>query len=103
MAQTISIARGTIRFPARLVATYFSGIDAVAVLIDGTTLRIMPVFHAAAGGALLKQRNAQGDRVVGAFDVFEAHGLADFEAQDVPVSWSSEGAALLAEIPRTDN
>lgn len=65
MEQTISVARGTIRFPAGLVATYFSGIDAVAVLIDGATLRILPVFHAAAGGALLKQRNAQGDRVVG--------------------------------------
>ena len=57
----------------------------------------------AAGGALLKQRNAQGDRVVGAFDVFEAHGLADFEAQDVPVRWSSGDAALLADLPVTDN
>jgi hypothetical protein len=103
MEQTISVARGTIRFPAGLVATYFSGIDAVAVLIDGATLRILPVFHAAAGGALLKQRNAQGDRVVGAFDVFEEHGLADFEAQDVPVRWSSGDAALLADLPVTDN
>lgn len=95
--------RGTIRFPAALVATYFAGIEAVAVLIDGSALRILPVRHVAAGGALLKQRNAAGDRVVAAFDVFEAHGLADLEASDVPVRWSTEDAALLADIPRIAN
>lgn len=103
MDDAISIARGTIRFPASLVARYFSGIEAVAVLIDGSTLRILPVRHVAAGGALLKQRNAAGDRVVAAFDAFEAHGLADFEAEDVPVRWSTEDAALLAELPHSAN
>jgi len=33
---------------------------------------------------------------------FEA-AVADFEAQDVPVRWSSGDAALLADLPVTDN
>lgn len=96
---TIDIARGTVRFPAALVNTYFAQIDAVAVLIDGAVLRILPVRHVAAGGCLLKQCNLAGDRVAAAFDAFESSGLGDWEAKGLPVRWSSSDAALLADIP----
>lgn len=97
---TIDIARGTVRFPAALVNTYFPGIDAVAVLIDDEILRILPIRHVAAGGCLLKQCNLAGDRVAAAFDAFESSGLGDWEAKDLPVRWSSGDAALIANIPQ---
>lgn len=85
---------------AAVADTYFAGIDAVAVLIDGDRLRILPVRHVAAGGCLLKRRNAAGDRVAAAFDVFAAHGLADCRIDALPAHWSREDAALVATLPR---
>lgn len=99
MAGTIDVVRGTVRVPAKVARAYFSGIDAVAVVIDGTVLRILPIHHATAGGCLLKQRNAAGDKVAAAFDVFESRGLGDWEAFALPTRWSTKDAALLAEIP----
>jgi len=96
---TIDIVRGTVRFPAAVASTFFSGVDAVAVLIDDATLRILPIHQAAGGGCLLKQRNAAGDKVASAFDVFENNGLGDFEALGLPVLWSTKDAALLAQLP----
>lgn len=98
MAGTIDVVRGTVRFPAIVARTYFPDVDAVAVLIDGQVLRILPIRHRAAGGCLLKQRNSAGDMVAAAFDVFENQGLGDWEAFGLPVRWSSADAALLAEI-----
>ncbi|MFA5970527.1 MAG: hypothetical protein WC816_14950 [Sphingomonas sp.] len=99
MAVTVDIVRGTLRFPATVANTYFAGVEAVAVLIDGATLRILPIHHLAAGGCLLKRCNLAGDRVAAAFDVFESCGLGDWEAREVPVRWSSQHAALLADMP----
>ncbi|QCI79838.1 hypothetical protein E6W36_10955 [Hankyongella ginsenosidimutans] len=99
MSGTIDVVRGAVHVPALVARTYFSGVDAVAVLIDGAVLRILPIHHAAAGGCLLKQRNAAGDRVAAAFDVFESRGLGNWEAFALPARWSAEDAALLVEIP----
>lgn len=98
-ALTVDIERGTVRFPAAVVARYFPTIEAVVMLIDGARLRILPVLHAANGGCLLKHRNAAGDRVAAAFDVFAANGLAEFQASALPALWSSEESALIVDLP----
>lgn len=100
MRGTVDIVYGTVRFPADLVRTYLPGVEAVAILVDDAVLRILPIHHAAAGGCLLKHRNAAGDRVAAAFDVFDSCGLSDREVMGLPVRWSSQHAALLAEIPQ---
>ena len=56
----------------------------------------MPVRHAAGGGYLLKVRNSAGDRVVNAMDFFRMQGLDDNDEATLPVSWSTEHAALKA-------
>lgn len=99
MTFTIDVVRGSIRLPVALVETFLPGVEAVAVLIDDTTLRILPVRHLAAGGCLLKHCNLAGDRVAAAFDAFESRGLGNWESAGLPVRWSSPDAALLAKLP----
>jgi hypothetical protein len=88
-----------VRFPAAVVERYFPGVEAVAVLIDGAILRILPIHHVAAGGCLLKQCNLAGDRVAAAFDVFEHRGLGTCVVERLAAQWSSTDAALIAELP----
>ena len=98
MNRTIDIRRGGIYIPADLYETYFAGLEAVIVLIRDVNLMILPVRQMPAGGCLLKVRNAAGDRVATAPDVFEAAGLMEFSASDLPVRWSAEDGALVARI-----
>lgn len=95
----VSIRRGAVYLPAELCARYFSGLDTVIVLIREGRLMVLPVMHMTAGGTLLKIRNVRGDRVAAAPDVFEANGLTDLAAEDLPVRWSAEDAALIVTLP----
>ena len=95
----LSVRRGSVYLPAALCARHFSGLDAVIVLIRDGRLMVLPVRQMSAGGTLLKIRNARGDRVAAAPDVFAANGLDDLEAEDLPVRWSAEDAALIADLP----
>ncbi len=95
----VSVRRGAVYLPAGLCARYFSGLDAVIVLIREGRLMVLPVMHMTAGGTLLKIRNARGDRVAAAPDVFDANGLSDFAAEDLPARWSAEDAALIVALP----
>lgn len=99
MSARIDVRRGAIYLSAEVVHTYFRGIAAVIVLISENELQILPVHQMAAGGCLLKVRNAAGDRVASAPDVFHANGLGDFEVENLTVHWSSERGALVANIP----
>ncbi len=99
MSGTIDIARGAVYLPVELVDTWFRGLDAVIVLIRDGRLLILPVRQAAAGGCLLKVRNARGDRVASAPDVFRASGFEDLAVQTVPARWSAEEGALVATLP----
>ena len=98
MNKTIKIRRGSVYFSVDVYDTYFAGLEAVIILIRDDKLLVLPVMQMAAGGCLLKVRNASGDRVATAPDVFEAHGLTDFSAESVPVQWSSEEGALIAPL-----
>ena len=57
---------------------------------------IVPLMGQPAGGPLLKQRNARGDRVVHAQEFFRSHELPEeMEPRTMPVHWSKNAAALL--------
>ncbi|KPH82950.1 hypothetical protein [Bosea vaviloviae] len=99
MSIGIAVRDGSVYLPAPVVETYLQGVAAVVVLIRDQTLMVLPVHHATAGGCLLKQRNAAGDRVAQAHDVFQAHGLLAMAVSDLPVHWNSEMCALCAPIP----
>ena len=94
----ISIRNGSIYLPADVVDRYFRGIDAVIVLIDEGELMILPVHQATSGGCLLKLRNAAGDRVVQARDVFQDRDFLDFSSDNLAVTWKSSQGALCAMI-----
>ncbi|MAU52209.1 MAG: hypothetical protein CMN17_07485 [Roseovarius sp.] len=96
----ISLRDGAVYLPAAAVETYFRGIHSVIVLIRDDQLMILPVRQATAGGCLLKIRNAAGDRVVQARDVFQDMGLLDLEADNLPARWDSGAGALCAPLPK---
>ena len=98
-AQVVDVRRGSVYLPAALCARYFRDLDAVIVLIRDGRLMILPVMRMAAGGCLLKIRNARGDRVAAAPDVFEASGLGGLEARGLAARWSVEEAALIVDLP----
>lgn len=99
MTARVDVRAGTVYLPAAVVQTYFRGIDAVILLIREGRLQILPVHQMAAGGCLLKIRNAAGDRVATAPDAFAAHGLADWSGQGLAARWSAEHGALLVDLP----
>ena len=98
VTRTIDIKRGSIYISAEVYETYFAGLESVIVLIRNGNLFILPVRQMAAGGCLLKVRNARGDRVATAPDVFEAHGLSDHTAEGLPARWSARDGALVAAL-----
>lgn len=98
MTATVDVRAGGVYLPAALAETYFRGIDAVIVLIREGELRILPVRRMESGGCLLKLRNAAGDRVAFAPDVFHDNGLESWTAKGVAARWSSEHGALIVQI-----
>ena len=99
MTAVLTVRDGSVYLPAAVVETYFHGIAAVVVLIRDGALMILPVHQATAGGCLLKLRNAAGDRVAQARDVFQDQGLLGLTAVDLPAQWVSEHGAFCATLP----
>lgn len=99
MTVVLSVRDGSVYMPAAVVETYFRGIAAVVVLIRDGWLMILPVHQATAGGCLLKLRNAAGDRVAQARDVFQDQDLLGLTLTDLPANWVSVEGALCAELP----
>ena len=98
MSGKVSIREGSIYLPHELVDTYFRDIDAVIVLIQQGELMVMPVHQATSGGSLLKVKNAAGDRVVQARDVFQDQEMLDLRADNLAAIWSAEKSALCAQL-----
>lgn len=103
MTATLSVRHGSIYLSADVVKVYFANIDAVIVLIRDDVLMVMPVHQATAGGCLLKLRNAAGDRVASARDVFQDQGRLDLVAESLPARWITEKGALCASLPEIEN
>lgn len=89
------IRRGALYLSAAACERHFAGIDAVALLRGDRDLIILPVRHAAAGGYLLKRRNARGDRVVLAPEFFRACGFDDDAEVALEARWDDRAAALV--------
>jgi hypothetical protein len=90
----VSIRRGALYLQHDVCDLYFAAIDGVVLLRREADLFILPVRHAAAGGYLLKRRNAAGDRVVHAPDFFMEQGLRDEELSRMG-QWDQAHAALI--------
>lgn len=103
MSVTVDVRKGSIYLSAAVCETYFRGLDAVIVIARDDDLHILPVRHMASGGCLLKVRNAAGDRVASAPDVFHDRGLEFWSQDGVPAAWSSEHSALVIELPISEN
>jgi hydrogenase maturation protease len=91
----ISVARGNLYLTREICDTYLPGVASVALLLRDAQVLIVPLIQQSAGGLLLKQRNARGDRVIHAQEFFRNNGLPEeFELRTVPVSWNQDSAAL---------
>ena len=101
MSIKISISRGSIYIPSEVYDTYINGIEAIIALIRDGKLFVLPVQHVSAGGCLLKIRNARGDRVAAAQDVFAANELSDAVWSNLDVHWDSSQMALVCELPKS--
>lgn len=97
----VTVREGSIHLPAGLVAAYLPGVDAVVALIRDDMLEILPVRHVAAGGCLLKLRNAAGDRVAAVPDVLRAYGLGDWRAEGLAARWCEKRGALCVPLPES--
>ena len=98
MSARIDVRDGSVYLDADVVERYFKGIDAVIVLIREGELQILPVHRMAAGGCLLKMRNAAGDRVANSPDVFRANNLESWRADGLEAAWSAEKGALIITL-----
>jgi len=96
VARDITVARGNLYLPREICEAYLPGVACVALLLRDDRIMIVPLTPQSAGGLLLKQRNARGDRVIHAQEFFRSNGLAeDFESQSLSVHWSRDAAALV--------
>jgi hypothetical protein len=93
-AVAIEFHDGRLYLTRGVCETYFARVDAVILLRDGADLRVLPVRNQGAGGYLLKQRNAAGDRVINGADFFRDSGLADDACWNGRFSWCERGGEL---------
>jgi hydrogenase maturation protease len=92
----VSVARGNLYLSRATHDAYLADADSVALRAREHEILILPLRRESAGGLLLKQRNARGDRVIHAREFFRAHELPeDVEPRSVPASWSRSDAALV--------
>jgi hypothetical protein len=92
----ISIARGNFYLSRETCETYLPGVESVALLARDDEVLIVPLSQESAGGLLLKQRNARGDRVIHAQEFFRNKSLPEpGELTAVPAYWSRDSAALV--------
>jgi hypothetical protein len=96
-AAELAIRGGALHLAHAAYERFFAGVGAVVLLREGADLLVLPVRSAAAGGYVLKVRNAAGDRVVAAADFLRAQGLED-ETEVLPsFSWQADRHALLVQ------
>jgi hypothetical protein len=98
ISHSLRITRGSLYLDRGLCDLYLPGISSVALLQRDGQVLLLPLHGATAGGALLKTRNARGDRVVHAPEFLRTLGIDDSDpARIVSVRWVSEVAGLLLQ------
>jgi hypothetical protein len=92
----VLVARGNFYLSREICEAYLAGVVTVALLARENDVLIVPLIPQSAGGLLLKQRNARGDRVIHAQEFFRSKGLPEeFELRTVSACWSRDAAALV--------
>ncbi|MFN0218601.1 MAG: hydrogenase maturation protease [Hyphomicrobium sp.] len=95
-ASTITLKAGRVYLARAVYDRYFAGLTSVILIRRDDQLMIMPVRHAAAGGFVVKIRNAAGDRLIEAIDFFRAQNRDADEADELTVIWDTDAAALVS-------
>jgi hypothetical protein len=94
-------AQGYLHLPAEVAASYFPQ-DVLVALPRGAELWLLPTRGAAAGGLLLKRRNARGDRSVLIWELLPPGTVPGPR----PAFWDERGGALRVALapapPRSD-
>ncbi len=91
----VTVRRGALHFTREIYERFFSTLDNVILLRDGSDLMVLPVRHQASGGYVIKLRTRAGDRIVTAADFFRDNGIEDSIEMTLPATWSDERAALV--------
>jgi len=92
----ISVARGNFYLSREICDAFLPGVQSVALLVRDDEVMIVPLVGQSAGGLLLKQRNARGDRVIHAQELFRDKNLPEtFELQSMSAHWNADKAALV--------
>jgi hypothetical protein len=76
-------------------AAQMANVGNVALLREGDDLLVLPIFSAEAGGFLVKQVNARGDRAIHAADFFRLSGIDENRDIRVDAAWSDARAGFL--------
>ena len=98
MSEQVLIGDGRVVLPRALCDRYLASAPAAVLLARDGQVFLVPLGGPGAGGMLLKQRNAQGDRVLVADEFLAERGLGRFSAECVfVVRWQAEAGALLVE------
>jgi hydrogenase maturation protease len=98
-ATAVSVAKGNFYLSRELCDAWLSGVASVALLMQGEDVMIVPLIRDSAGGLLLKQRNARGDRVIHAQEFFRHCNLPeDAEPRTLRAHWSCDRAALVVRL-----
>lgn len=104
-ATTVKIEAATVQVPAALYQRYLQGVECVAPLADdseGRKLWLLPLQNEA-GGCLLKQRNAAGDRALQLQAFFRDRGWNEMLSAECDVYWDAARAALCVELPEVEH
>jgi hypothetical protein len=96
--ERIRLSRGSLYLDRDLCAAYFSQTSALAAVVRDGHAYLLPLRGPAAGGLLLKVRNARGDRVVHADEFLLALGIpSNAPERWVGVRWIPDMAGLVLE------
>ncbi len=94
----VQIARGSIYLDHDLCRRLLPNVSCVAALIRDGRVYLLPLRGPAAGGMLLKVRNARGDRVLHADEFLQTLGIsADAPERSICARWDSQAAGLVLE------
>lgn len=96
--ERIRLSRGSLYLDRDLCAAYFFQTSALAAVVRDGHAYLLPLRGPAAGGLLLKVRNARGDRVVHADEFLLTLGIpSNAPERWVGVRWIPAVAGLLLE------
>jgi hydrogenase maturation protease len=97
-ALVLTVKRGSLIVPQAVYARYFERFEGAVLFDKDSRLCVLPV-ESIAGGVLVKQRNAQGDRAIDLTEFLRNHGWDDLAEYDCNASWDAELGALSLDMP----